>query len=419
MIKNCWLSLSAAVVITAMSGTAQSQETPQIELLHWWDGASGQAVQTMRGLFEEGGGTWKDTTVSGEGASAMATLRARALAGNPPGAVVLKGPDIQEWGDQGYLRKIDDVAEAEGWNELLAPTIQDFMKHDGGYVAFPVTVHRNNWMFTSPKALEAVGAEAPDTWEEFNSIADKMQAAGIVPVALGGQKWQEITLFEAVGFGMGIDWYRQAFVDLDDQALNAPQMIQTLKQVRKMMGWVDSASPGRDYEQTAAMMVAGEAGFQFMGDWELGALAKQGAEVGIDFLCLTTPTVNGESGFILNTDSIALFNTEDANELAGQELFAKVGMSQEFQRAFNIVKGSIPPRNDVDLKDFHACQQKSASDLVAASESDTVVPSMGHSMAVAGNVRGSIMDAVSEYMNTDMSAEEGAETIRTAIEITR
>lgn len=218
---------------------------------------------------------------------------------------------------------------------------------------------------------------------------------------------------------MGIDWYRKAFVELDDEALNAPQMIDTLVQLRRMMGWVDSASPGRDYEETAAMMLAGEAGFQFMGDWELGALSKLNAQVDEDFYCLTTPTLNGEEGFILNADSIALFNTEDANEAAGQELFARVGMGPEFQFEFNHVKGSIPPRNDVDLGDFHPCQQKSAASLVASSEAGTVVPSMGHSMAVPGNVRGAIMDAVSEYMNTDMSPEEGAEAIRTAIEITR
>ncbi|MDD9739861.1 ABC transporter substrate-binding protein [Marinovum sp. SP66] len=419
MTTHIRLGLYGAAALAVATTTTMAQDAPAIELLHWWDGASGEAVQTMRGLFEEKGGTWKDTTVSGEGASAMATLRARALAGNPPGAVVLKGPDIQEWGSHGFLRDINAIAETEGWNDLLAPTIQGAMQYDGAYVAFPVTVHRNNWMYTSVKALDAVGAEPPTTWEEFNAVATKMQDAGIIPVALGGQKWQEITLFEAVGLGMGVDWYRDAFVNLDDTALNAPEMQATLEQLRTMMGWVDSASPGRDYEQTAAMMLAGEAGFQFMGDWELGALAQQDAEVGVDFLCLVTPSNQGDPAFLLNADSIALFNTEDANELAGQESFARIGMSETFQTAFNKVKGSIPPRSDIDLADFHTCQQKSAEDLVAASDAGNVVLSMGHSMAVPGNVRGAIMDAVSEYMNTDMSPEDGAEAIRTAIEITR
>lgn len=413
---SCLLGVTLSMVICA---NVQAQESPQIELLHWWDGASGEAVKNMRGQFEAGGGTWKDTTVSGEGASAMATLRARALAGNPPGAVVLKGPDIQEWGKQGYLRSIQSVAEEENWDELLAPALQTIMKYDGEYVAFPVTIHRNNWMYTSVKALEAVQAEAPTNWEEFNAVAEKMEAAGIIPVALGGQKWQEITLFEAVGFGMGIDWYRKAFVELDEAALNAPEMLATLAQVRKMVGWTDSAAPGRDYEATAAMMVAGKSGFQFMGDWELGALDLQGAEAGTDYLCVPAPTSNGEQGFVLNSDSIALFSTKDANELAGQELFARVGMSQDFQKAFNVVKGSIAPRNDVEMTDFRDCQKQAKDALEAATAANTVVPSMGHSMALPGNIRGAIMDAVSEYMNSDTTPEEGAESIRLAIEISR
>ena len=255
----------AAVLGCATPFTALAQDKPEIELLHWWAGASARVVLQMKETFEEEGGVWRDTTVAGEGASALTTLRARALAGNPPGAVQLKGPDIQEWGQLGVLRGVDDVAAAEDWNTLLPPLLQDVMQYDGEYVAVPVTIHRIEWMYASPKALEAVGEDIPTNWDEFNSTAEKMAAAGIVPVALGGQKWQEITMFEAVAYGHGVDWYRNAFVELDEEALNAPEMIATLEQIRRMVDWTDDGMPGRDYEATAAMVTKGEAGFQFMG----------------------------------------------------------------------------------------------------------------------------------------------------------
>lgn len=408
---------AALLAITALPGWAEEQ--PEIELLHWWDGASARVVLKMRETFEAQGGIWKDTTVAGEGASALTTLRARALAGNPPGAVQLKGPDIQEWGALGVLRSVDDVATAENWNDLLPPTLQDVMRYNGSYVAVPVTIHRIEWMYASPKALAAVGASIPTTWAEFNETATKMVDAGITPVALGGQKWQEITMFEAVAFGHGVDWYRKAFTQLDDEALNAPEMISTLEQIRKMVGWTDSGMSGRDYEATAALMLKGEAGFQFMGDWELGALDKAGAVQGEDYICAPTPMSNGEKGFILNADSIALFNVDDKAQIKGQELFAKIGMSKEFQLAFNEAKGSIPPRTDVPLDTFSDCQKQARADLDAAVASGTMVRSMAHSMAVNNNIRSGIIDAVSDYMNSDQSAAEGADAIRLAIELTR
>ncbi|MEP3278299.1 MAG: ABC transporter substrate-binding protein [Stappiaceae bacterium] len=409
----------AALLGCATPFAALAEDKPEIELLHWWDGASARVVQKMKDKFEEEGGVWRDTTVAGEGASALTTLRARALAGNPPGAVQLKGPDIQEWGELGVLRGVDNVAAEENWNELLPPLLQTIMQHDGKYVAVPVTIHRIDWMYASPKALKAVGAEVPTNWDEFNATAEKMAAAGITPVALGGQKWQEITMFEAVAFGHGVEWYQKAFVELDEEALKAPEMISTLEQIRRMVGWTDSGMPGRDYEATAAMVVKGDAGFQFMGDWILGAFDKAGAEQGADYVCIPTPMSNGEKGFILNADSIAFFQVEPKQEIAGQELFAKIGMSKDFQHAFNQAKGSIPPRTDVSLEDFSDCQKQARTDLDAAVESGTMVKSMAHSMAVNNNIRAGIIDAVSEYINSDQTPEEGAEAIRLSVELTR
>lgn len=416
--KRSTLALAAVLACTT-SFAALAQDKPEIELLHWWDGASARVVLQMKEKFEDEGGVWRDTTVAGEGASALTTLRARALAGNPPGAVQLKGPDIQEWGELGVLRGVGNVAADEDWNNLLPPLLQDVMQYDGEYVAVPVTIHRIEWMYASPKALEAVGADVPTNWDEFNATAEKMAAANITPVALGGQKWQEITMFEAVAYGHGVDWYRKAFVELDEEALNAPEMIATLEQIRRMVDWTDDGMPGRDYEATAALLTKGEAGFQFMGDWILGAFDKAGAVQGVDYVCAPTPMSNGEKGFILNADSIAFFEVEPENELAGQELFAKIGMSKDFQHAFNHAKGSIPPRTDVSLDDFSDCQKQARADLDAAVADGTMVKSMAHSMAIGNNIRAGIIDAVSEYINSDQTPEEGAESIRLAIELTK
>ena len=43
----------------------------------------------------------------------------------------------------------------------------------------------------------------PRTWDEFNETAEKLKAKGIIPLAHGGQAWQDATVFEAVALGIG------------------------------------------------------------------------------------------------------------------------------------------------------------------------------------------------------------------------
>ena len=70
------------------------------------------------------------------------------------------------------------------------------MKYKGHYVAVPVNVHRVNWMWANPEVFKKAGAKIPTSWEEFAVAADKIQKAGFIAVAHGGQPWQDATLFE-------------------------------------------------------------------------------------------------------------------------------------------------------------------------------------------------------------------------------
>jgi glucose/mannose transport system substrate-binding protein len=161
----------------------------QVEVLHWWtSGGEAKAIGVLKKDFEAQGGKWIDSPVAGGGGdAAMTALRARVVAGDPPSAVQLKGPNIQEWADQGALNDIDAVAMAEDWDKLLPPTLAKILKYDGKYVAAPFNIHRINWFWVNPTLLAKVGASVPTTWDEFNATAEKLKAAGITPLAHGGQ----------------------------------------------------------------------------------------------------------------------------------------------------------------------------------------------------------------------------------------
>jgi glucose/mannose transport system substrate-binding protein len=409
-IKGAGLVLATGLAFAATAANAGGT----VEVLHWWtSGGEAKAVGELKKTFEAQGGTWIDSPIAGGGGdAAMTALRARVVAGNPPTAVQLKGPGIQEWAKQGALNDVDDVAKTEGWDKVLPPVLAGIMKYEGKYVAAPVNIHRVDWIWANPAVLDKVGAKMPTTWDEFNATADKLKAAGITPLAHGGQPWQDATIYEVVVLGIGgPSFYRKALVDLDPAALTSDTMIKVFDQLRKLRGYVDPNFSGRDWNLATAMVMNGEAAFQIMGDWAKGEFLAAGKKPGSDFLCAPAPG----GGYLLNSDSFTFFKVASAERLEGQKVLASEIMSPAFQETFNLAKGSIPARIDVPMDKFDSCAVKSHEDLAAAIKANSLEPSMAHEMAVPRTVRGEFLDLVTNFFNSDMSSADAVKALAAAI----
>jgi glucose/mannose transport system substrate-binding protein len=260
--------------------------------------------------------------------------------------------------------------------------------------------------------LAKVGAEMPTSWDEFNASAEKLKAAGITPLAHGGQPWQDATVFEVVALGVGgPDFYKKALVELDQEALNSDTMVKVFDQLRTLRGDVDPNFSGRDWNLATAMVMNGDAAFQIMGDWAKGEFLAAGKEPGKDFLCAPAPG----GGYILNSDSFTFFNVSGDDRLEGQKVLASEIMSPAFQETFNLAKGSIPARVDVPMDKFDSCAIKSHEDLAAAIENDTLVPSMAHEMAIPRTIRGEFLDVVTNFFNSDQSSADAAKSLAEAV----
>ena len=406
------LAASAAVsIISATAGFAG----PEAEVLHWWtSGGEAKSVAVLQEEFASKGGTWTDMPVAGGGGdAAMTALRARVLSGNAPTAVQLKGPAIQEWYEEGVLADISSVAQANGWADVLPASIAGHMKCEGTWCAAPVNVHRIDWIWANAAILEANGIAMPSTWAEFNAAAEKLQAAGITPLAHGGQAWQDATVFEAVALGVGgAEFFQKAFVELDEATLTSDTMKAVFDQMRTMRGFVDSNFSGRDWNLATAMVMNGEAAFQIMGDWAKGEFLAAGKQPGKDFLCASTP---GE-GFLYNVDSFAMFDVAGDDKTAGQLLLAELIVGKNFQKVFNLNKGSIPARTDVALDEFDSCAHTSAKDMADSNAGGSLLPSYAHGMALRGAQSGAITDVVTSHFTSDMSSDDAVQMLLQAVQ---
>jgi glucose/mannose transport system substrate-binding protein len=363
----------------AAAGPARAAD---VEVLHWWtSGGEARSVEELKHLLANQGVTWRDFAVAGGGGdAAMNALKQRVDAGKPPTAAQIKGPAIQEWGRKGVLANLDDVAAAGNWDVKLPRTVAQQMKVDGHWAAVPVNVHRVNWLWINHDLLRQVGGRTPENWDQFFSLADRFQKAGVVPLAHGGQPWQDLTIFEVVILGVGgPDFYRQVFMKMDPAALRGESMSHSIDIYRRIKTYTDKGAPGRDWNVATAMVIKGQAGMQIMGDWAKGEFLAAGKKPVTDFICTATP--GSWNSYDYNVDSFAMFKLTSPTAVSGQKALASTIMSPAFQELFNLNKGSIPVALGANMASFDHCARESSGYFVAASLANSLVPSFAHKMA--------------------------------------
>ena len=400
-------STCAVAALSVALGGATSVFAQDVEVLHWWtSGGEAAAVSVLKEDLEGKGTGWVDMAVAGGGGdAAMTTLRARVTAGDPPTAAQMLGMNVREWADEGYLGNLNEIAAAEGWDEVVPPAVQAFGKYEGNWVAAPVNMHRPHWVWGSAKIFDELGMEMPTNWDEFFAAADAIEAAGYTAVAQGGQAWQEATIWEAIVLSIDPNLYQSALIEADPEALGSDQMVEAFEIYRKVLGYADDGYAGRDWNLTTALVINGEAGMQIMGDWAKGEVVAAGLTPGEEILCSVVPGTQGS--FLFNTDFFAMFDVGEGKQAAQQNMAQSV-MSVSFQETFNLTKGSIPARTDVPQGNFDACAQKSMADLAEATAADQLYGSLAHGHGQPAAIQGAYLDVVTAFANSDQSAADAA-----------
>ncbi|MEO1732614.1 MAG: ABC transporter substrate-binding protein [Pseudomonadota bacterium] len=405
-----------ALALTVTAGAAYAED---VEVLHWWtSGGEAAALNVLKQDLESQGIGWTDMPVAGGGGEqAMTVLRARVTAGNAPTAVQGLGFDILDWGNQGSLANLNAVAAQEGWDDVVPAALQQFAKVDGAWVSAPVNVHSTNWVWANKAVLDANGIAAPTTWDEFTAALETLAAAGVTPIAHGGQAWQDATVFDAVAMSvLGPDGYKAAFIDLDEDALGGDAMKEAFDRMAVIRANVDDNFSGRDWNLATAMVINGEAGFQMMGDWAKGEFLNAGKVPGEDFLCFRFPGTQDQVTF--NADQFMMFD-QGGEVSAEQAALASAILSPSFQSAFNVVKGSVPARTDVSDEAFDACGKQGMADLAAAASSGNLFGSMAHGHANPAGVKNAIYDVVTAHFNGEYDSETAVEELVDAVSIAK
>jgi glucose/mannose transport system substrate-binding protein len=396
---------------------------PRLTAISQWSaGSDGAAITALGKLFEQNGGIWQHNPVPGFTTDMMNKLRAEIMAGDPPAASQLKGPEIAAWSKIAPTVDLDAVVAAAGYEAFVAPELAALHKPYGHWIALPLQLYRINTLFASKKAMDKVGATTlPTTWAEFNALATKMQAAGIIPLANGGIRWDDGMKWEIALNGISPAAYRRAVMELDTDALMGPEVLAAFEQTRKLAGWMNPSIAAQNWNVQVAPFIRGEMGMLLMGGWAQGNIISGGFS-SADYMSGPAPQDDGRAAYIMIADAFIFWRQKAPDLQAGQSLFANLIMQLSTQEMYSHITGSIPVRTDADLSGagWSEAQRSSAQGLKDAVREKQVVLSLAHNMAQPNPITAAMIDVLTEFVhNSDLEPKTAQQRLADAIDSAR
>jgi glucose/mannose transport system substrate-binding protein len=391
-LKRLTAALSLAVAIPSAALATE------LEVTHWWtSGGEAAAVAELAKAFNATGDSWKDGAIAGSGGTARPIMIARITGGDPMGATQFNhGQQAQELVEAGLMLDLTDVAEANNWKDIIFPKgLLDSCTIDGKIYCAPVNIHSPEWLWLSNKVYEDLGIPVPKDWNEFVATAPQVEAAGKIPLALGNQPWQSNLAFGAITTAVaGLDVWKAVNVEKNMDMAAGPEMAKVFEaagNARKLA----AKSTVQDWNQATNLVITDQAAGQIMGDWAQGEFAVAGEVAGKDYTCLPGLGLNA----YLSTGGDAFYfpKVNDAEKEAAQKRLAKLLVDPATQVAFNLKKGSLPVRGDVDLSAANDCMKKGL-DLLKAGN---ILPS--GDQVWSADVQKQAEDLMIEFWKSDMA----------------
>ena len=359
------MAATLAATVALPFGLANATD---LEVTHWWtSGGEAAAVGELAKAFDATGNKWIDGAIAGSGSTARPIMISRITGGDPMGATQFNhGRQAEELVQEGLMRDLTEVAEKGKWKEVIRPaSLLDSCTIDGKIYCAPVNIHSWQWLWLSNDAFKAAGVPVPKDWNEFVAAAPKLKEAGIQPLALGGQPWQANGLFDTLIISIGgKEIYEKVYQEKDAEVAAGPEMakiFQAASQARDMA----KGSNVQDWNQATNMVITGKAGGQIMGDWAQGEFQIAGKTAGTDYSCL--PGLGLNEYLATGGDAFYFPLIEDEEKSKAQDILAETIVDPKVQVAFNLKKGSLPVRGDVDVAAANDCMKKGIDILAKGS----------------------------------------------------
>ena len=351
-------ALLAGVVAAAIVVPAMAADT-ELKVNYGWTAPAEQAaVQVLRDHLAKMGVKWTDFALVQHDNGANISVVNMIAGGTPPDVFMQADPGLfRDIKAQGHAFPLTALYEKLGVTANLPDAVKKIITVDGEIVKAPMLVHIDGMLFYNKAVAAKVGVD-PTKWTSMDAVwadFDKIKAAGVIPLAIGGQKWQEGYLFHSLMAAYGSDIFDHFYSEHPDTAsFDSPSMRKVLDILRQFQQHADPGSVNRDWNVTTSLVITGQALMQIHGDWMKGEFHAAGKVAGKDFGCIPIP---GAQSVSVTVDAWGFYGSSDPAVTEAQNKLAALVVDPVVAAEFSLQKGSTPPVLNAPADKLDECNQ--------------------------------------------------------------
>jgi glucose/mannose transport system substrate-binding protein len=195
----------------------------------------------------------------------------------------------------------------------------------------------------------------------------------------------------------GQDLYLQVYDEKNAEVAAGPEVAEIFR-AADVARQLAEGSNVQSWNEATNMVITDQAGGQIMGDWAQGEFQVAGEVAGEDYTCLPGLGLNQWIG--AGGDAFYFPKVDDPEIAEAQGVLASVMMSPETQVAFNLKKGSLPVRGDVDLAAANDCMRKGLEILATGNIVQWT------DALISPDTTQQMNDLMANFFSTDMAVED-------------
>ncbi|MGH8792857.1 MAG: ABC transporter substrate-binding protein, partial [Stackebrandtia sp.] len=388
----------------------------QVEVFSWWTGpGEEEGLAELVKLYKDANPDVEFVNAAiagGSGDQAQAALTSRLQGNDPPDSFQgHAGAELTDYIEDGVLQDLTSLYDGEGWKDVMHEGILEGLTVEDKLYAVPVNVHRANLLWFNPSVLADADVEPPTSWRELIDQAADLETEDTVTLAVASS-WTRLHLLETVLLGeLGAEEYTGLWDGSVDWA--SGKVVDALDLYTEVLGVSDLKSASDDWQPQLAKVVDKRAAYAVMGDWAYSYLSSsQGLKYEEDYGVVASPGSDGVFDYLADSFNLPA----GAQHPENAEAWLKVCGSKEGQDAFNVLKGSLPARTDIDESlyvDYLGWNLEQWLD-----PETVVVGSLAHGAVARNGWKTEIETALGEFDENGDSAAF-AESVKEAYEATK
>jgi len=384
-----------------------------LEVDHWWtidveELGFNVAKNGMKNQYPNG----KFTPVpvpGGAGGGMPPKILPQLMAGQAPESFQ-SHPGYEAATYEYYLRSLNDLWAYDNLEQRTTELIKRICKIGDNFFIVPIGVHRANMIWYNKELFDSSGITPPSgpiTFDQFWALCDELEnklPSGKYVLDLGdgmGTTWAATHVFETIMAGLNL----QTYEDFINGTVTAEQLVPVLENFKKFLNYVPSDHLARNWAEACGWLYTDRVAMYLHGDWVKGYFKNRGWQYGVQYGGFLAPGTSGSFGLVVDGFVVP----EKADYIGNGLRWVHSYTTDDVQREFNPVKGSVSPYNDIPLNIYEDNYSRESAQSLQ-NPSTKFYPTITHGIAVPNDVLFDLHPKISQFV-LDLDVEEAAQDI--------